>query len=300
LLTRTSFNPLVREFVPADVSPGGPVRLAVIDGEKTDPQEGTRLEDDLVVYTPWGELAYLLEGRRGVRYIGKWDRERQAPGRAVLRELLESGPTLILLDRLAVTWRRFGAAPERCSEMASFTSELAAAVAESRRVALVHTVATRNDPARDPYRFEHSRIAEILAGGRAHHFSGGIAPECRPELAAALRRYLFKRASSEPETYPVDPAAFDHLATTIAALDITHVFGGILGVLGRTVHKLWKQRPGDLPLIQLEHLDLRPQVERLAYDYWEINGRGECSEQLDWAAAKRAVRSMTNLADGVV
>lgn len=64
-------------------------KVAAFVGTHADPQEGR---------TPWGELAYQLGDYERVRVH---DEKRVAPGKAVLRELLErNAPTLLLIDEL--------------------------------------------------------------------------------------------------------------------------------------------------------------------------------------------------------
>ena len=286
----------ISEFAPADILPGCPVRLAVIDGERCDLRNGILLEDGLRTYTPWGHLAYQLAGRFGIEYVERWDRERVAPPPTLLRDLLEASPALIVLDRMAGLWRRFA---DVAPQISKFISSLGATAASTPRVALVYTLATRNTPMQDPYHSEHSHITELLHDARTHCFPRGIAPEHKHEISAALRRFLFKRISSDHGTYPVETGTFDRLFSIVTALGLTHVFGGMLAVLGRTSHNLWKNPPRDLDSIRLEHLDLRPLAERLAYDRWEMNGRPQGSAQSDIEHAKRVLQSVTNLADRI-
>jgi hypothetical protein len=275
--------------------------VAIVDGENSHPQKGINIAPAVTAYTPWGELAYALGGPAAFTRMSRWDCERRCPPPEVLAELLFPAPAIVLLDRMAIVWRRFAQTiPNGAAEMETFTDGLATAIASSRRAAMVHTVARRSDAGRDPYGPEHARISQILEARQTDDFTNGVAPEGSLEIAAASRRFLFKRIADNTGTYPVDPAAFERLVATVNALGISHVFGGVLGVLGRTVHMLWKNRPDNLTAIRLEHLEIRPQVERLAYDYWELNQRSEFSEQLDWAAAKRTVQGITDLAAHVV
>ena len=301
LLTRRPQLECTREFVTADLLPDGPVRVAVIDGAKSDARHGIRLEGDLRAYTPWGELGHQLGGKAGIASVEHWDQQRTAPPPAFLRDLIESGPALIVVDRTAALWRRFSeVVPGGDSQISSFISGLARSVASSPRAVLVYTLATRHDPARDPYHSEHSRVIELLRDCEPRCFPTGVAPEGKSEVAAAVRRFLFKRTLLEPETYPVEAGAFDHLVSIVRALGCTHVFGGTLAVLGRTVHALWKNGPSGISSIRSEHLDLRPLAERLAYDRWEMNGRQPGSAQSDIEYAKRVLQSVTPLAGRIV
>ena len=54
------------EFIDAGLLPSGEVRIAAFDGENADPANGRRMEDDLLAFTPWGEIAYALAGTAGI------------------------------------------------------------------------------------------------------------------------------------------------------------------------------------------------------------------------------------------
>lgn len=290
-----------REFVPENTLPMEPVRVSVIDGESFDPSGAMQLDAGLQAYTPWGQLAHQLRGRSGIARMEQWDRERVAPPCELLRELIDADPVLIVLDRMARLWRRFAqTASNGRSEVSAFISGLSEAVAPSPRAALVCTLATRNDPRHDPYFCEHARLIDLLHGGAVHCFPDGVAPRYKPEMAAAMRRFLFKRALSEPETYPMDEEAFDQLVSIVRAANHTHVFGGTLAVLGRSCYNLWRDRPGNLDCIHAEQLDLSPLAERIAYDHWESNGRPSGSALRDIEYAKRYLQTITTLADGIM
>jgi len=301
LLAQGTRSDRLREFIAADIIPSEPVRLAVIDGEKCDPRRGISLAGDLQPYTSWGELAYQLAARSGIAQVERWNRERVAPPWGLMRDIVDAGPALIILDRMAALWRRFAeAVPGGHSEMGSFVSSLKAAIASSRHAVLVCTLATRNDPAQDPYHFEHRHIIQLFHDGPVYCFPNGVAPEHKTEIVFALRRFLFRRALSDPETYPMDRESFDQLVSIVQAVDHTHVFGGTLAVLGRSCHHLWKDPSENLDCIRSDRLDLRPLAERVAYDRWELNGRPTGSAQADIEYAKRFLQAITSHADRIV
>jgi hypothetical protein len=301
LLARGSPIDGLREFIAPDFIANEPVRLCVIDGEKCDPHHGISLEADVRAYTPWGQLAYQLAGKAGIAYMERWNRERVVPPWGLMRDILDAGPALIILDRMAVLWRRFAeAVPNGHSQMSSFVSNFKACVGSSRHAALVCTLATRNESAQDPYHFEHRQIIELLHDGPVYCFPNGAAPEHKTEVAFAIRRFLFKRALSEPESYPLERETFDQLISIVRAVDHTHVFGGTLAVLGRTCHHLWKYPSENLDCIPSDRLDLRPLAERVAYDRWELRGRPYGSAQADIEYAKGFLQSITSLADRIV
>ena len=68
----------IEEFVDPSLLPRGPVRVAALDGENSDPTNGLTLEPGLRAKTLWGELAYRLAGAEGYRRVQESD-ERHTP-----------------------------------------------------------------------------------------------------------------------------------------------------------------------------------------------------------------------------
>src|SRR6516165_8780724 len=59
----------IDEFVDSALLPGGPIRVAALDGENSDPADGLTLEPGLRAKSLWGELAYRLAGAEGYRRV---------------------------------------------------------------------------------------------------------------------------------------------------------------------------------------------------------------------------------------
>ena len=57
------------EFLDPALLPPDPVRVAAFDGENADPANGRALGDDILAFTPWGEIAYALAGREGYERV---------------------------------------------------------------------------------------------------------------------------------------------------------------------------------------------------------------------------------------
>jgi hypothetical protein len=53
------------EFIDPALIPNGEVKVAAFDGENADPANGRRMGEDVLAFTPWGEIAYALGGRDG-------------------------------------------------------------------------------------------------------------------------------------------------------------------------------------------------------------------------------------------
>lgn len=67
------------EFINPELLPQEEVRVAAFDGENADPANGRRMGEDVLAYTPWGEIAYALAGREG------YERVRRSTRRASRR-----------------------------------------------------------------------------------------------------------------------------------------------------------------------------------------------------------------------
>ncbi len=76
-------------------------RVAVVDGQFFDATGGKCApRDNITARTLWGWIAWALGGREGYKMVRAQDEARVAPGGDVLVELLNGGPSLILLDEL--------------------------------------------------------------------------------------------------------------------------------------------------------------------------------------------------------
>ncbi|MHA1975676.1 MAG: hypothetical protein ACW98F_11710 [Candidatus Hodarchaeales archaeon] len=77
----------------------GPKIVRII-GTHLNPLEG-RQQEECHIFTPWGELAYQINGVDGYKSLEKNDQRRISPGKASLFTLLSSSePTVILLDEI--------------------------------------------------------------------------------------------------------------------------------------------------------------------------------------------------------
>ncbi len=183
------------EFADPDLLPTGGVRVAAFDGENADPANGRTLEGDLRAYTPWGELAFALNGAEGYERVRESDLQRRAPGASTLRELFGGDPTLILLDELSVYLRKVGDRGDDGGQLTAFMSSLFSAVEGTANACVVYTLAMGKDgKATDAYAEENDRIAEAM--DELHKTSARKATYLNPteenETVHVLRRRLFE------------------------------------------------------------------------------------------------------------
>ena len=282
----------VAEFVDPALLPKGQVRLAALDGENSDPTNGLTLEGDLRAFDLWGELAYRLAGREGYERVRQSDQNHIAPGAETIRELFGGEPTLILLDEVTVYLRKMEQyRPGASAQFTAFLQALMKAVESSPNAALVLTLAVgKADESRDAYREEHERALSALAEVEsvASRKATQLNPTEEDETAAVLRRRLFETvdmgaadvvvaeyvktwtanrdvlppSAFAPEVrdlfrrgYPLHPETLAVLTEKTASLSTFQRTRGMLRLLARTVHWLWKNRPADAFAVHPHHID---------------------------------------------
>ena len=113
----------IEEFVDPKLVPKKRVRIAAFDGENADPTNGRPLGQGLKAFTPWGELAFALNGVEGYEMVRASDVERVAPGADTLRQLFGGEPTLILLDELSIYLRKIKGRKEQ-EQLSPFLTSL--------------------------------------------------------------------------------------------------------------------------------------------------------------------------------
>jgi len=279
------------EFLDPAMIPAGDVRVAAFDGENADPANGRRMGDDVLAFTPWGEIAYALAGREGYNRVQKSDQEGIAPGAETLAELFGDHPALILLDEISVYLRKIKNRVGARDQLTAFLTSLFKAVESSPRACLVYTLAIGKDgKSGDAYSDENQFIADKMA--EAESVSARKATLLNPteddETVQVLRRRLFKRIddagaasvidayralwnanrdalsleAGKAETvagfrasYPLHPDVLDTFTTKTATLANFQRVRGMLRILGRTVARLWDLKPADATALHLHHVD---------------------------------------------
>jgi|SRR5271157_1552407 len=272
----------VADFVDPTLLPRGKVRVAALDGENSDPANGLTLEAGLRCYSLWGELAYRLAGAEGYKRVEESDRRHVAPGAPTIAELFGGEPTLIMLDEVALYLRKVEMVhPGASGQFAAFVHALFKAVLSSPNVALVYTLAVgKDDRATDAYKEETERALAAMAEAEkvAARETAQLNPTEEDETADVLRRRLFDRvdlkAAEETiaayvelwnnnrdtlppdatlpgtrdqfrRTYPLHPQTLEMLTEKTSSLSTFQRTRGMLRLLARTVHLLWRDHPPD-------------------------------------------------------
>jgi len=307
----------VKDFIDPAILPKGKVRIAALDGENSDPASGMKLEDGLLAYSFWGEMAYRLAGKAGYERVRKADENHIAPGTDTIRELFGNEPTLILMDEVSVYLRKVERAfPGAGEQFTAFAHALIKAVASSPNVSLVYTLAvSSDDTASDAYKLENERAAAAMAETElvAARSSTNLNPTEEDETANVLRARLFERVdtamsqqvidayrhiwaanqdglpvdAASPEladqfarSYPLHPKLLEMFKEKTASLSTFQRTRGMLRLLARTVHILWRDLPKDAYAIHIHHMD--PAFEKI---------RSEINVKLGLAEYAAAIKS---------
>lgn len=279
------------EFVDPALLPAGDMRIAAFDGENADPANGRRMATDVLAYTPWGEIAFALAGREGYERVRRSDEMGVAPGAETMADLFGGQPTLILIDELAIYLRKVAGRSGARDQLTAFLTSLFKAVESAPNAALVYTLAVGKDGrAGDAYSDENQFVADRMA--EAESVSARKATLLNPteddETVKVLLRRLFARVdrtraaevvaaykegwskarealsieAARPKTldefeasYPLHPEVLEVLTAKTATLTNFQRVRGMLRLLGRTVQKLWQDRPADAHAIHLHHID---------------------------------------------
>ena len=282
------------EFVNPSLLPGERVRIAVFDGQNADISSGHGIGDGIRARTPWGEIAYGLAGRSGYRRVDDAV-DGSSPGADTLKELIGDGPTLILLDELAVYLRKAAMHGGAGKQFVAFLTALIKAVEGSPNAALVYTLATGSDSG-DAYRDENSILKDELESVSSRKATL-LNPTEEGETIQILRRRLFEGRDEEqvdavvdayrrawkanrgklsdvadiPKTvdefragYPLHPDILHTLISKTSTLENFQRVRGMLRILGYVVHDLWKSREVYKPTaIHLHHFDMGNEKMRL-------------------------------------
>lgn len=279
------------EFIDTALVPKGHVRVAAFDGENADPANGRKMGDDVLAFTPWGEIAYALVGKAGYERVRRGDEQAIAPGAETIQELFGGEPTLILLDELSVYLRKVQKLPQAREQLAAFLTSLFKAIESSPKAAVVYTLSIgKDDRSSDAYSEESQFIADRMA--EIESVSARKATLLNPteddETVQVLRRRLFDRIddhgasevidgyretwnsnrdalipeAARPETidafrasYPFHPDVLATLTGKTATLVTFQRVRGMLRLLAGTVAYLWSTKPADATAIHLHHID---------------------------------------------
>lgn len=257
-------------------------RIAVLDGIKSSPNQPV-VHAGVHIRTLWGDLAWQLGQAEGFALVADADASGTSPGKAVLETLLSRyAPCVILIDELVAYVRQFEDGQSLTG--GSFDSNLSFVQALTEALKAVPTAVLLASLPESDKEAGSQRGVKALAA-LAHYF-GRIQALWRPvgteEAFEIVRRRLFTRIDDQlaaesvcrafadyytangedfphetqdsryferlRHAYPIHPEVFARLYEDWSALDNFQRTRGVLKLMAKVIHRLWKDNDKD-PLI---------------------------------------------------
>lgn len=264
-------------------------RVAVLDGTKLAPNQPRKTESHQI-RTLWGELAWQLGGAKSYARLAESDASGTSPGKDVLGELIrEAAPCVILLDEMVAYIRQFD--DNKTLSGGTFGSNLSfmQALTEAMK-AVPNAVLLASLPESHREVVDQSGVAALDA---LEHYFGRVQAVWKPvgtdEAFEIVRRRLFteikdrsaadavcsafadlyvKQAAELPgetqegtylkrmrDAYPIHPEVFERLYKDWSTLPSFQRTRGVLKLMAKVIHRLWKEgnqdlllMPGSIPL----------------------------------------------------
>ncbi len=267
----------------AKVSELSKSRIVVIDGVNLAPNQPHK-KNGVTVRTLWGELAWQLGKDAGYEKVKDADLSGTSPGKEVLIKLLaEYAPCVILIDELVAYIRQF---PEgKVLAGGSYDSNLTFIQALTEALKAVPTaVLLVSLPESDKEAGSQRGIAALAT---LSHYFGRVQALWKPvateEAFEIVRRRLFSKINDKSvaesvcrayadfytansadlphetqdsryferlkQAYPIHPEVFDRLYEDWSSLDNFQRTRGVLKLMAKVIHRLWKDGNNDLMIM---------------------------------------------------
>ncbi len=284
-----------------------PAKVAVLDGNALAPSEAKK-HGAIEARTLWGELAWQLAGDDGYALVARSDEEGTSPGKDVLKQLFAlCGPCVILLDEVVAYLRQF--APNRSYVGGSYNSNLSFLQALTEAAAgTENCMVLASLPESD---VEVGDASASLALSAVQKIFGRIEAVWKPvatdEAFEIVRRRLFTRttdaeavdavvrafqdlyatkdatfpseardaryAARMRASYPIHPEVFERLYEDWSTLPSFQRTRGVLRLMARLVHSLWRSGNKDLLIlpasIPLDDITVRNELVKYLAAGWE-------------------------------
>ncbi len=264
-------------------------RIVVIDGIRLSPSQ-PKQRGGVLVHTLWGELAWQIGGEAAYARVRDSDLSGTSPGKEVLIQLIaDHAPCVILIDELVAYVRQFE--DGKSFTGGTYDSNLSFVQALTEAMKAVPTaVLLASLPESDKEAGSQKGINALAA---LSHYFGRVQALWKPvaaeEAFEIVRRRLFTtindRLAAEAvcrayadlytahsgdfpaetqdshyftrlqQAYPLHPEVFDRLYEDWSSLDNFQRTRGVLKLMAKVIHRLWKDNNNDL-LIQPASLPL--------------------------------------------
>lgn len=264
-------------------------RVAVLDGNELAPSQPQK-HGKVTANTLWGELAWQLGKEDGYALVAGADKDGTSPGKDVLSQLLERfGPAVILMDETVAYLRQFEAGKSypggSYNSNLSFLQALTEAVSRVPNAILLASLPESMMEVGDAHGQETLDACQKIFG----RIEAVWKPVATDEAFEIVRRRLFKRVQSDAArdevcrafadlylehgdkfpsdtkdggylrrltaSYPIHPEIFERLYEDWSTLPKFQRTRGVLRLMARLVHTLWRDNdrdllvmPGSIPL----------------------------------------------------
>ncbi|CAL8472429.1 ATP-binding protein [Caballeronia sp. S22] len=255
-------------------------RIAVLDGIKSSPNQPV-IRDGQAINTLWGDLAWQLGKAEGYAIVAAADASGTSPGKAVLETLLSRyAPCVILIDELVAYVRQFedgktltgGSFDSNLTFVQALTEALKAvptgmllaSLPESKREAGSDHGAKALDSleryfGRVQALWKPVGTEEAFEIVRRRLFETPADPLAAETVCRAFADYYLDHANDFPRetqesryferlmrAYPIHPEVFDRLYEDWSSLDNFQRTRGVLKLMAKVIHCLWKENDKDL------------------------------------------------------
>ncbi|QQS46399.1 MAG: ATP-binding protein [Acidobacteriota bacterium] len=264
-------------------------RVVVIDGNNQAPGQPKK-RGRHKINTLWGELAWQLGGESGYEIVKEADLSGTSPGKDVLAQLLgEYAPCVILIDELVAYIRQFEEG--KALPGGTFDSNLSFVQALTEGIkAVPNAIILASLPESEKEAGSQRGVSALRS--LEHYFARVQAlwkPVATEEAFEIVRRRLFSKMTDRSSVeevcrafadyyiangsdfphetqesryydrllnaYPIHPEVFDRLYEDWSTLDNFQRTRGVLKLMAKVIHRLWKDgnndlmiMPGSLPL----------------------------------------------------
>ena len=264
-------------------------KIAVLDGIRLSPNQPQK-RGKVSVRTIWGELAWQLGGDAAYASVKEADESGTSPGKEVLTRLIaDHAPCVILIDEMVAYIRQFDGTKSLAGGTYDSNLSFVQALTEAMK-AVPTAVLLASLPESDKEAGSQKGIGALAA---LSHYFGRVQALWKPvateEAFEIVRRRLFSEISNRlaaeevcrayadfytssgadfpPDTqdghyferlkhaYPIHPEVFDRLYEDWSSLDNFQRTRGVLKLMAKVIHRLWKDGNNDL-LIQPASLPL--------------------------------------------
>ena len=264
-------------------------RVVVIDGTKLSPNM-PETRGRVRVHTMWGDLAWQLGGEEAYGRIREADESGTSPGKEMLADLLTTyAPCVILMDELVAYIRQFDEKTRLAGGTYDSNITFVQALTEAMK-AVPNVVLLASLPESDQEAGSQRGVAALRT--LEHYFARVQAlwkPVAAEEAFEIVRRRLFSEITNTAaveavgrafadlyitsgaefpretqesryyqrlvKAYPIHPQVFDRLYEDWSSLDNFQRTRGVLKLMAKVIHRLWKDgnndlliMPGSLPL----------------------------------------------------